>query len=528
MRSINTLLKKISGIFRPDSPQIIVSLTSYPARINNLQPMLNSLFAQTRQPDKIILWLADTEFAGKEADLPQYLIDLQQQGKIFIEWCKDLKPHKKYFYALQKYRNDIVITVDDDLLFAPDMVECLLDSYAEFPHAVSAMRSHIMRLEDGKFAKYNRFDGEQNKLIRIPSMRLLATNGAGSLFPPNLLKFKYFDEKLITELCLNTDDLWLKIIEVLSGVPVVQARAHSKLIYVENSQDCALWHLNTRADGNDISLGKITEWADRRFGKGFLPSKIFFGPHYGGSRFNAIFKKFSGRNTIIYFAPHQDDELLTFGVDITSAIAHKKDVHVVLCTNGAKSCVRQILNNKKTCPWHSGKHIYDLSESEFTAARDAEFTQSCAALGIKPENIHILPHRATDGNLQTEFAEAVIIGCLSQFGGKSTVCTIYHGNGLTQHRDHKALGFAVENLFKAGAIQKLRFFCEPYCLKDSTADFMCKKATPNDIRRIKYALNAYSLWKPQQQRYAVGYHSVPKELDDFRHKKRAYYFKMQR
>lgn len=528
MQMINTVIKKIVGIFRPISPQIIVSLTSYPARINNLQPTLDSLFAQTRQPDKIILWLADTEFSNKEADLPPYLTDLAHQGKIIIEWCKNLKPHKKYFYALQKYRNDIVITVDDDLLFAPDMSACLLNSYAEFPHAVSTMRSHIMRCEGKHFTEYAQFDHEQNKLIRIPSMRLLATNGAGSLFPPNLLKLKYFDEELITEICLDTDDLWLKAIEVLSDVPVVQARTHRKLIYVENSQNNALWHTNQRADGNDMSLEKIAEWADRRFGKNFLLNKILFGPYYNGSRLNAICKKFSGRNTILYFAPHQDDELLTFGVDITSAIAHKKDVHVVLCTNGAKSYVRQILNNRKTCPWHSGKHIYNLSESKFTAARDTEFIQSCMALGVKPENIHILPHRATDGNLQTEFAEAIIIDYLSQFGGKSTVCTIYHGNGENQHRDHKALGFAAENLFKEGIIQKLRFFCEPYCLKDSTATFMCKKATPNDIRRIKFALKAYSLWKPQRQRYAIGYHSVPKDLDDFRLKKRAYYFKMQR
>ena len=94
-------------------------------------------------------------------------------------------------------------------------------------------------------------------------------------------------------------------------------------------------------------------------------------------------------NTIIYFAPHQDDELLSMGVDICNSLKKGKSVHVVLCTDGSGSSVKRKLNDGKSCNKHPGEHIYDLSEQEFIQARDTEFVASCLALGVKRENIHI-------------------------------------------------------------------------------------------------------------------------------------------
>lgn len=523
-KKLNTIIRKISDIFRPvrHTPEVVVSLTSYPPRINNLQPTLESIFQQTRKPDKVVLWLADTEFAHKDVDLPEYLTELVRQGKIVVEWCKDLKPHKKYFYALQKYRDDIVITVDDDLLFAPDTVACLLESYAKFPRAVSAMRTHIMRQDGDKIAAYRDFMQQQNEVIGIPSMRLLGTNGAGSLFPPRLLKFKYFNEKLVEDLCLYTDDLWLKAIEVLSGVPVVQPRRFDKLKYVENSQNVALRYVNTLDGGNDKSMEDICRWADNCFGKGYLLSKIF--DEAAHKHFS--FKKMCGRNTVLYFSPHQDDELLTMGIDICSAVNNGDDVHIILCTDGRKSGVRARLANKEKCPWHRENHIFELSEDDFVRARDAEFIESCSVLGVAKEKVHILPNRAVDGALTVEAAEEMIKSCLEKYGKKATVCTIYFDNGVTQHKDHKALGKAAYNLRQKGIVRKARFFREPYCAAPAEIKLVRKNATPEIARRIGYAVSAYKRWKPAGGRYAIGYHSVPRDLDNLCKEMITYYFKI--
>ncbi|MBP5352910.1 MAG: PIG-L family deacetylase [Alphaproteobacteria bacterium] len=505
------------------APKVIVSLTSYPPRINGLQPMLETLFSQTKQPDKIILWLAVSEFPNKEADLPQYLTQLATQKKIVIEWCDNLKPHKKYFYALQKYRDDIVITVDDDLLFEPDLIECLLVSYHQFPRAISVMRSHIMHPRGTKFADYACFTQQQNEIIGIPCMRLLGTNGAGSLFPPRLLDWRYFNEEAIKNLSLNTDDLWLKTIEVLSGVPVVQPRPFNGLKYVENSQNIALFYENTQAGGNDINLENIRKWVDVQFGEGYFLRQIFANQPLYKSR-----RKLIRRKTLLYFVPHQDDELLTMGIDINTAAAKGEDVHVILCTDGRKSGVRQLLNNGQSCELHRETHRYALSEAEFIRARDAEFIDSCRLLGVPPENIHIPAERGVDGQLDLVTAETIIRRYVGQYGKKAIVNAIYFDNGEMQHKDHKTLGKAVYNLWQQGLFHKVKFFKEPYCKAADNISFVCRLALPETVPCVCSAAYNYGYWAPEEGRYAIGYHSVPHDFADLRREMKMYSFKLQR
>ena len=44
--------------------KVIVSLTSYPRRINTIYKVLDSIIQQTVLPDKIILYLSESEFRG--------------------------------------------------------------------------------------------------------------------------------------------------------------------------------------------------------------------------------------------------------------------------------------------------------------------------------------------------------------------------------------------------------------------------------------------------------------------------------
>ena len=97
-------------------PLLIVSFTSYPARIHAVPQVLESLYAQSMKPDRILLWLAEEQFPKREADLPPRLIDDIAAGKFELRWCDDIGSHKKYFYAMLEFPDDIVVIVDDDQL----------------------------------------------------------------------------------------------------------------------------------------------------------------------------------------------------------------------------------------------------------------------------------------------------------------------------------------------------------------------------------------------------------------------------
>ena len=160
--------------------RLIVSLTTYPRRIGTLHKVLETVYAQTRQADEVVLWLASAQFPGREADLPRELMVLVEAGKLTLRWCADLKPHKKYFYALQEYAGDLVVTVDDDLLYSETMLQSLYESYLLYPGAVSTVRAHLMLVENGKILPYNTWIQETDQCIHTPSSCSCPENSSAS------------------------------------------------------------------------------------------------------------------------------------------------------------------------------------------------------------------------------------------------------------------------------------------------------------------------------------------------------------
>lgn len=255
--------------------RLVVSMTSYPARIGALAPVLDSLYNQDRKADEILLWLATEEFPGLEQDLPEYLVQLAAQKRLTIRWCDNLKPHKKYFYALQEYTEDIIVTVDDDLLYSPNLLSSLYRSYLQYPQAVSAARVHLMLLsEDNRILPYNIWIRETDCCLYTPSMQLFATGGAGTLYPPHLFRKEFFDRDAISANCPIADDLWLKAMELVSGVPVVAARPREPLQYLPGSQVDALKRVNDVQQYNDVQFANILRWTDTMFGKDVLVNML--------------------------------------------------------------------------------------------------------------------------------------------------------------------------------------------------------------------------------------------------------------
>ena len=82
--------------------RIIVSLTSYPPRINGVHKVVESLYRQSVKADEIVLYLSLEEFPEAEEELPATLRALIGKGGFRVAWVHgNLKSHKKYYYALQ-------------------------------------------------------------------------------------------------------------------------------------------------------------------------------------------------------------------------------------------------------------------------------------------------------------------------------------------------------------------------------------------------------------------------------------------
>lgn len=240
--------------------KIIVSFTSYPPRINSVYKVVESLYRQTVPADEIVLYLSLDEFPAAETELPDTLRNLAGQGGFRIEWVHgNLKSHKKYYYALQEYKNAIVITVDDDKIYAQTMISDLIESYKRFPNAVSARIARIILKKGDKLAPYCQWEGETHlaECIGVPRMDLCAIGAGGICYPPAVADANWFDDKTIMEKAENQDDLWLKYNEIVNNIPVVCARLSQEDITIENSQICSLMMQNLYGTGNDRCICEL-------------------------------------------------------------------------------------------------------------------------------------------------------------------------------------------------------------------------------------------------------------------------------
>lgn len=239
-------------------PEIVVSITSYPARFKTLHLVLKSLLNQDFTPSKIILYLdKNVEIAS----LPSNILKLRSCGLQIKNICEDIKPHKKYFYAMNEFKNAIIVTADDDVIYPRDWLKSLYQSYLEFPNAVSARRVHkISRNLEGKAMPYQTWEkGYQLELN--PSMELMATGVGGILYPPGIFNQMkdVFNESLIKDVCLGADDVWLKFIEKKNGIKVrlVPSRlAHPYIIEDETLEKTGLMNKNVAQNQNDAYILK--------------------------------------------------------------------------------------------------------------------------------------------------------------------------------------------------------------------------------------------------------------------------------
>lgn len=256
--------KKSLNAEKRDVP-IIASLTSFPARFDDLYLVIESIFRQSVLPDKILLYL-DKDV--QESSLPSSLIKLKNYGLSIIIGGEEIKPHKKYYYAMKDNPDSIIITFDDDNLYRADTIEKLINSYKHFPNCVSCMRAHRMRFEGKELMPYNDWDIVYTDMVEKASSELFATGVGGVLYPPHCMISELYNIDRIKDLCLNADDIWLKYIQLMSHTKVVAVESNRWLanpLPAKTRMVGALSVCNVAQNANDEYIHRLEMFYKRSF-----------------------------------------------------------------------------------------------------------------------------------------------------------------------------------------------------------------------------------------------------------------------
>ena len=226
------------------SVERVVSFTSYPGRIGTVAQVVASLLEQTMPADRILLYLADSQFPGRLEDLPEDLVEHHRAGHVEIRWCEDIRSHKKYAFAMRDFPEAQIMLFDDDIHVRPTSLELLTYGCCLFPHAVSALNGRILAFnEEGTLDTEYVWNTFHNGMLLQPSMQILGFSGHGTAYPPGALTswFEDLDEiRGYFKLSETSDEPILKSLALAEGLPYVALEAPRERDAIKGTQRSAL------------------------------------------------------------------------------------------------------------------------------------------------------------------------------------------------------------------------------------------------------------------------------------------------
>jgi hypothetical protein len=189
--------------------RVIASLTTVPARIDNLGPTVRSLLRQTRPPDEIVLTIP--EFSIREQRPYEVSGYLSRLPSLRILHCRrDWGPATKFIPVIREElaanRGDtLIMVVDDDRIYPPDALETYLHYNKQLSEAALCFRGAAMPRS---------FDWRDAMMTKASELRephsVAVITGCGSF----LIQPRFFDESLwdyshAPQGAFYMDDIWV-------------------------------------------------------------------------------------------------------------------------------------------------------------------------------------------------------------------------------------------------------------------------------------------------------------------------------
>lgn len=243
--------------------KLVCSLTSFPARIDEIWVCIETIFRQTVKADEVVLWLATPQFPDHQ--LPESLQKCVKKG-LTVRWVdEDLRSHKKYFYALQEYQNADIVLLDDDLYYPDQLLENLVGMADRHPNSICATRVHKMTYSEGQLNPYKKWMHNYNSRKEQASSDYFFTSGAGTLIPTGIMPQDAFNKEVFKDICFYADDVWLNLQARQAGIQVFSNNKYDKdEISIGHSQRVKLVKANVLNGGNDKQIQSVMKYLKAR------------------------------------------------------------------------------------------------------------------------------------------------------------------------------------------------------------------------------------------------------------------------
>lgn len=242
---------------------VTVSLTSHGKRVADFAPFaIYSIFHQTMLPNRIVLNINREKWT--EDNLPELIKKLQIAG-LEVNLCEDVGPHTKLLPALEKYPDDVIITVDDDVYYEDCLIADLLADFRQKNEPCVICRAgSVLAMQSNEILPYSHWQDAEKYAAKNS---IISPHGyCGVLYAPHIFSDEVFNKSVYRQYCKNADDIWFSIIEIIEHIPVyMSSRPNSNMIYVDHSNEYvaqnsdALHFGNAEGGRNDEQLAALVE-----------------------------------------------------------------------------------------------------------------------------------------------------------------------------------------------------------------------------------------------------------------------------
>ena len=258
---------------KKEKERVVVSLTTFQKRIGRVWIVIESILRQKCKPDMIILWLSKDEFPTLES-LPKNLLKLQSRG-LRIELREgNLMSHKKYYYVLEEFPDDHLITIDDDIIYPTDFVGSLLDVHKIYPDCVLARFAFRLRYDEKReLLPYAVWSSVLLDRQTPPSYGIFFGSGGGTFFPAGILGEEAKNISLAMEKCKYADDVWLNTMCRLNKKKVAVVDNLFSYLPVLYRSNFRLTSINNVQNQNDVQIANLRKYYREKMN--IDPYKIF-------------------------------------------------------------------------------------------------------------------------------------------------------------------------------------------------------------------------------------------------------------
>lgn len=259
-RTLPSYLAKPVSCTTQHTTDIIVSFTSFPARIDNVWQVVECMMRQTYMPHKILLWLSKDQFPTSDS-IPALL--RQRESDIFqIRMVDgDIRSHKKYYYVSKEDPDSLIFLIDDDIYYDTQILERTVKAHEEHPEAIICNYGHhITYNADGSTMPYNRWIHETHS---SSDSDLFFGSGGGTLFRPSDLPPDLTDINSALSCCPIADDIWLNAMVRLAGRPIIMQR-NGITLPIFNANNVELYTQNLDQSKNDQQISAVHTHFNKR------------------------------------------------------------------------------------------------------------------------------------------------------------------------------------------------------------------------------------------------------------------------